>query len=172
VALMDIANAYFDIPHLVFNAPPTPFNWAEVIFEILLIFIVGLTIGLMLARLLTRQKQVEEALLDSEEQYRLLQEHASEGIMVIQDGIIKFANPRAARLLAYPNSELYSRQFIEIVHADDRKAAISRYLAAISSKNYRQLTIPTGSLLKGAISNGRKPHLPRLFGRKNLRHLF
>jgi PAS domain S-box-containing protein len=134
VALMDIANAYFDIPHLVFNAPHTPFNWSEVIFEILLIFVVGLSIGLMLVRLLSRQKQVEEALLDSEEQYRLLQEHASEGILVIQDGIIKFANPRAARLLAYPISELSSRQFIELVHADDRKVAISRYLAAINNK--------------------------------------
>ncbi|MGD0352538.1 MAG: PAS domain S-box protein [Dehalococcoidia bacterium] len=134
VALMDIANAYFDIPHLVFNAPPTPFNWAGVIFEILLIFIVGLSIGLMLTKLLSRQKRTEAALLDSEEQYRLLQEHASEGILVVQDGIVKFANPRAARLLAYPISELSSRQFIELVHADDRKVAISRYLAAINSK--------------------------------------
>jgi two-component system NtrC family sensor kinase len=134
VALMEIANEYFDIPHLVFNAPPTPFNWAEVIFEILLIFIVGLSIGLMLTKLLSRQKRTEAALLDSEEQYRLLQEHASEGILIIQDGIVKFANPRAARLLAYPISELSSRQFIELVHADDRKVAISRYLAAINSK--------------------------------------
>jgi two-component system NtrC family sensor kinase len=134
VALMDIANAYFDIPHLVFNAPPTPFNWAGVIFEILLIFIVGLSIGLMLTKLLSRQKRTEAALLDSEEQYRLLQEHASEGILVIQDGIIKFANPRAASLLAYSGNELSSRQFIELVHADDREAAINRYLAAINSK--------------------------------------
>ena len=134
VALMDIANAYFDIPHLVFNAPATPANWTEVIIEILLIFVVGLSIGLMLVRLLSRQKRTEAALLDSEEQYRLLQEHTSEGILVVQDGIIKFANPRAARLLAYPISELSSRQFIELVHADDRKVAINRYLAAINSK--------------------------------------
>jgi PAS domain S-box-containing protein len=134
VALMAIANAYFDIPHLVFNAPPTPFNWATVILEISLIFVIGLSVGLLLTRLLSRQKQVEEALLDSEEQYRLLQEHASESILVIQDEVIKFANPRAARLLAYTISELSSRQFIELVHPDDRKVAISRYLAAIKSK--------------------------------------
>ena len=134
VALMDIANEYFDIPHLVFNAPATPVNWTEVVIEVLLIFIVGLSIGLMLTRLLLRQKQVEEALLDSEEQYRLLQEHASEGILVVQDGIIKLANPRAARLLAYPGSELCSRQFIELVHVDDREVAINRYLLAIKGK--------------------------------------
>src|SRR4030042_5129273 len=134
VALMDIANAYFDIPHLVFNVPPTPFNWAQVILEISLIFVIGLSVGLLLARLLSRQKRVEEALQDSEEQYRLLQEHASEGILVTQDGIIKFANPRAAKLLAYKISELSSRQFIELVHVDDRKVAGSRYLATINSK--------------------------------------
>lgn len=134
MALMDIANAYFDIPHLVFNVPPTPFNWAQVILEISLIFIIGLSVGLLLARLLSRQKQVEEALLDSEEQYRLLQEHSNEGILVIQDGVIKFANPRAARLLAYPVSELPSRQFVELIHADDQNVAISRYLGATNRK--------------------------------------
>ena len=134
VALIEIANEYFDIPSLIFNDPPTPARWPEVVFEILLIFIVGLSIGLLLVRLLSRQKRTEEALLDSEEQYRLLQEHASEGILVIQDGIIKFTNPRAARLMAYSSGELVSRTFIELVHADDREVAIDRYLAAINGK--------------------------------------
>jgi PAS domain S-box-containing protein len=134
VALIAVANEYFDIPSLIFRIPPTPVNWPKVIFEILLVFIVGLSVGLPLARLLSRQQKVEAALLDAEEQYRLLQEHASEGIFIVQDGIIKFANPRAARLLAYPRSELASRQLIELIHADDRKVAIKRYLATVNSK--------------------------------------
>lgn len=134
IALLEIADEYFDLPSLIFNSPPTPINWPEVALEISLIFIVGLSVGLLLTRLLSRQKRTEAALLDSEEQYHLLQEHASEGILIIQDGIIKFANPRATRLLSYRIGELSSRQFIELVQADDRKVAIGRYLAAMNSK--------------------------------------
>jgi PAS domain S-box-containing protein len=134
IALMVIADEYFDIPSLVFNTPPTPVNWSEVAIEILLIFIVGLSVGLMLTRLLSRQKRTEAELLNSEEQYRLLQEHASEGILIVQNGIIKFANPRAAKLLSYPSRKLLSRQFIELVHDDDRKVVIRRYTAIINGK--------------------------------------
>ena len=56
VALIEIANEYFDIPSLIFNDPPTPARWPEVVFEILLIFIVGLSIGLLLTRLLSATK--------------------------------------------------------------------------------------------------------------------
>jgi PAS domain S-box-containing protein len=134
IALVEIADEYFDIPSLVFNTPRTPVNWSEVAIEILLLLIVGLFVGLLLVRLLSRQKRTEAALLDSEEQYRFLQEHAGEGILVIQDGLIKLANPRATRLLAYSGNGLSSRQFIELVHADDREVAIKRYLATINSK--------------------------------------
>ncbi len=134
IALIAIANEYFDISSLIFRTTPAPFNWHRVILEILIIFIVGLSLGLLLARLLSRHKQTEAALLDSEEQYRLLQEHANEGILIIQDGLIKFSNPRATKFLAYPSGELPARQFIELVHADDRQVAINRYLTTINSK--------------------------------------
>ena len=137
IALLEVADEYFDLPSLIFNTPRTPINWSEAALEILLIFIVGLSVGLLLTRLLSRQKQVENALLDSEKQYRLLQDHASEGILVIQDGLIKLANPKTARLLAYSNAELSSKKFIELVHVDDREVAIKRYSSTINSQKIK-----------------------------------
>jgi two-component system NtrC family sensor kinase len=134
IALIEMANEYFDIPSLVFNTPHTPVNWPEMVLQISLIFIVGLSVGLLLTRLLSRQRKVEVALIESEKQYRLLQEQASEAILIIQDGTIKFSNPRATRLLGYSKTELSSRQFVDFVHEDDRKIAIERYLAAVDNK--------------------------------------
>jgi PAS domain S-box-containing protein len=134
IALIEIAAEYFDIPSLVFNTPYTPVNWSEVILEISLILIVGLSVGLLLTRLLSRQRKVEVALLESEKQYQSLQEHASEAILIIQDGIIRFSNPRASRLLGYSKTALSSRKFADFVHEDDRKIAIERYLAAVNNK--------------------------------------
>jgi PAS domain S-box-containing protein len=134
IALMEIADEYFDIPSLIFNTPHTPINWSEVILETLLIFVVGLLVGLLLTRLLSRQRKVEVALFESEKQYRLLQEHASEAILIIQDGIIRFSNPRAAKLLGYSKTELFSSQFIDLIHTDDREVAIKRYLSTINSR--------------------------------------
>ncbi len=134
IALLEVADEYFDIPALIFHTPATPVNWSEVILEISLMFVVGLSVGLLLNRLLSSKRRTEAALLDSEEQYLLLQEHASEAILMIQDGRIKFANPRASRLLAYANNELSNMQFIELIHNDDREIAIKRYLVAINSK--------------------------------------
>jgi PAS domain S-box-containing protein len=85
-------------------------------------------------RLLSRRKQAEEALRDLVEKYRLLLEHAGEAIVVIQDGLAKFANPRTMELSGYSSDELSPRPFIELVHPDDREIAINRHLATLKGE--------------------------------------
>jgi PAS domain S-box-containing protein len=133
VALIAVANEYFDLSSLIFRTPPVPVSWPKVILEILIILITGLSLSLPVTKYLSRQKQTEEALLCSEEQNLLLQKHANEGIIIVQNGVIKFANPRAVRFLAHKDKELYSRKFIEFVHEDDRQIA-ARRLASINGK--------------------------------------
>lgn len=55
--------------------------------------------------------------------YRELVENAAEAIILIQDGVIKFANRAAAVHSGYSQAELISRHFLDFVHPDDRQAA-------------------------------------------------
>ncbi len=49
----------------------------------------------------TAQRSTREALEESEENYRTLVENAHEGVVVIQEGRVRYANPRMARILGY-----------------------------------------------------------------------
>jgi len=57
----------------------------------------GRAAGLVALREVTDRKRAEERLLASQERNRLLIENASEGIVVIQDEVLKFANPKTRR---------------------------------------------------------------------------
>ncbi len=80
------------------------------------------------------RKRLEEALRNSEERYRLLVDNASEAIIVAQDGMIKFANPKATELSGYSKEELTSVPFVEIIHPDDREMVFERYLRRLQGE--------------------------------------
>ena len=75
----------------------------------------------------TRRKAAEEALKKSEEKYRALVDNANEAILVAQDGMLKFANPKAVEMTSYSQEELFSKHFQEFIHPDDRKTVYQRY---------------------------------------------
>ena len=56
---------------------------------------------LSVGREITSRKLAEQALRESEEKYRLVVDHAYEGIFVLQDGVFRFVNPRVADELGY-----------------------------------------------------------------------
>ncbi|MDY7042171.1 MAG: PAS domain S-box protein, partial [Chloroflexota bacterium] len=75
-----------------------------------------------------RREQAEEELRESEEKYRLVVENANEAILVLQDGIPKFANPKAAELSGFSETDLTSKPFAEFIHSSDRKLVVERHL--------------------------------------------
>ncbi len=79
--------------------------------------------------------RAEEALLRSEEKYRFVVENANEAILVAQDGILKFVNPKAAKISKYTVEELTSRSFISFVHVDDREKVKEIYQQGVGNSN-------------------------------------
>jgi PAS domain S-box-containing protein len=66
-------------------------------------------------------KQTEDALRESEKRYRLLIETAREGILVVQNDILKFVNPMILEMTGHTEKELMSLPFSEFIHHDDRE---------------------------------------------------
>ena len=79
-----------------------------------------------IARDITEKKRSDEALRKSEEQYRLLVENAQEAITVTQNGMIKYANPRAMEIAGYDMNELLSLPYMELVYPEDREKLMSQ----------------------------------------------
>ncbi len=69
--------------------------------------------------LLQERKRVEEALRESEEKFRLVVEHANEGIFVIQDATYKFVNDYGASYLGYTREEILAMRPFQMVHPED-----------------------------------------------------
>ncbi len=76
---------------------------------------------------ITERRKSEEALRESEKRYRSLVENAMEAVIVIQDGLIRYANPRAFEITDYPREQVEPRPFMDFIHPDDRAMVIDRY---------------------------------------------
>jgi PAS domain S-box-containing protein len=82
----------------------------------------------------TAAKEAELKLQESEEKNRLLIDNATEGIAVVQDGILKFTNPKFAESVGYPAQELVDRSFADFIHPDDRQRVAEYYLKRLSGE--------------------------------------
>lgn len=87
----------------------------------------GRTAGLVTLREVTDRKRAEERLLASQERNRLLIENANEGIVVIQDEVVKFANPKTEELFGCTAQELVLKPVAEIIHPEDRQTVMEQH---------------------------------------------
>ena len=94
---------------------------------VMLIFPLG---TVFLGTLLVDQEErnyAQEALRESEEKYRTLIENAGEAIIVAQDGMFKFANPKGEKLYGRSQEELASRPLTDFIHDEDRNMVGERH---------------------------------------------
>lgn len=119
------------------------------------IFLITLIVGILMiflgafgVQLLYKRKQAERALRISEEKYRLVIENASEGIIVIQKGMLKFVNPKMIELSGYSEEELTSKFFTNYIHPKDRKMVLQNLLQEVKGEDIPQ------SVFKAINKNG------------------
>jgi len=69
---------------------------------------------------ITEKKRMEEALIESEEKFRILAEKSLVGIYLFQDGIFKYVNPKLEEIFGYSAEELIDKLGPkDLTHPDD-----------------------------------------------------
>lgn len=87
---------------------------------------------------ITERKQAEEALRESEMNYRSLVDQSLLGILIIQGGRIRYANKMITEKGRFSTDELTSlppAKVIRLIHPQDRKIVWNRMLSRLSGKN-------------------------------------
>jgi two-component system cell cycle sensor histidine kinase/response regulator CckA len=72
-------------------------------------------------------KKAKEALTESEEKYRTLIETATDAIFILQDGEVKFPNPKAREMADMMGVDLKQHSFFEYVAPEDQNMILERY---------------------------------------------
>ena len=75
----------------------------------------------------TERTRMEEALRQSEEQFRAVAETASFAICILQDGRFKYINPAMEAISGYTKEELQSIDFTAMVHPEYLEYVQKRY---------------------------------------------
>ncbi|MCU0631373.1 MAG: PAS domain S-box protein [Methanolinea sp.] len=77
---------------------------------------------------ITDQIQAEKRIRESEQNYRLLFETATEGILIAQGDRMVHINPALVKLLERPADVITSHPFTDFIHPDDREMVLDRHL--------------------------------------------
>ena len=85
---------------------------------------------------ITKRKQAEEALLESEERYRRLVEMSPDSIAIHQQGKIVYINTAGVKQFGAQNTqEMIGKSVIDLVHPDYRNIVIQRIGKTLSGEN-------------------------------------
>jgi len=87
-----------------------------------------------LEELETERKRVEEVLRESEAKYSALVENSRDGIVILQDGVMKFVNTASLEIVGYTPEELLGIDFLKVVTPEDREMVIKRYADRMAGK--------------------------------------
>ena len=90
---------------------------------------------LVITRDISERKRAEQVLRESEEQYRLLFQNASEGILIARGDKIQMANGSLIKTMEYSEDILKRKPFIEFIHPEDRSMVFDRYVRRLKGES-------------------------------------
>ncbi len=88
-----------------------------------------------LARRTQERMTTEEALRDSEVKYSVLVEYAKDGVVIVQDGLLKFTNRAIENILGYNNQELVDMPLEAVLAPEYRQMTIRMYMLRMAGDN-------------------------------------
>lgn len=75
----------------------------------------------------TQNKHAEQALRESEEKYKALVEKANDGIVILQDGYVRFINQMMAEILGYEVKSMINTPFIDYLSDEEKPKVLNFY---------------------------------------------
>lgn len=87
-----------------------------------------------ICRDITKRKKLEESLKKSEKMYSTLVEKGNDGIVLIQDRVLKFANSRAAEITGYTKEEIIGNPFLKYIPEEYRELVKKRYIKRLANE--------------------------------------
>ncbi|MBA4367067.1 MAG: hypothetical protein C0403_05445 [Desulfobacterium sp.] len=85
-------------------------------------------------KIMEERNRAEAALIESEEKHRNLVERANDGIIMVQDGVIEYANPRIEEISGYSRVELLGKPFIDYIDSAESSRVGDHYLRHLSGE--------------------------------------
>ncbi|NJK93878.1 MAG: PAS domain S-box protein [Bacteroidales bacterium] len=96
-------------------------------------------IQIVTSRDITENKKMQDALLESEIKYRSLIENATDGIVIAQDGILKFANQAMCDIMRYPMESLINKPYLDFVVPDNHQTMIDYHNRRMVGENFTSI---------------------------------
>jgi PAS domain S-box-containing protein/putative nucleotidyltransferase with HDIG domain len=88
---------------------------------------------------ITERKRAMDLLQASEQRNRLLVENASEGVLVVQEGFIQFANRKTLEIMerfGYTGQEVKARPFEGFIHSEDRQMVVEAHARRVGGEEF------------------------------------
>jgi PAS domain S-box-containing protein len=86
-----------------------------------------------------QRNQAEKAVLDSEKKYRMVVDNANEGIVITQDGMLKFVNPQAKEFTGLSENNPKTGNFLDYIHPDDRQMVIDHHRKRLAGEEVPEI---------------------------------
>ncbi|HEY5800294.1 MAG TPA: PAS domain S-box protein, partial [Burkholderiaceae bacterium] len=87
---------------------------------------------------ISMRRKLEEDLQKSEEQHRQVLNNVTEGIIVVQNGLMVYANPRAWELTGTPPEEVMNKPFLPYVHPDEQAMVMEQHMRRLRGEEVEQ----------------------------------
>jgi len=88
---------------------------------------------------MSEHEAMENAVRESEEKYRSLIDKATDGIVITQMGLIKFANPAMCSMMQYSQEELLDQPYLNYVIKEDHQVMVDYHKRRMEGENFTSI---------------------------------